>query len=88
MSFQKFVYCTSGINDTGGKFATGIIYTCSKLVAKCHRYQRNHRGNFAAGVVGIGGKFATGDNDTASKSPPVSKTLEVNLQQFSTTHGK
>ncbi len=41
--------------------------------------------NFAAGVIGTDGKFATGDNDTASKSPPVSKTSAVNLPLVSTT---
>jgi hypothetical protein len=30
--------------------------------------------DFAAGVVGTRGKLATSDNDTSSKSPPVSMT--------------
>ncbi len=41
--------------------------------------------DFAAGVVGTRGKLATSDNDTASKSPPVSMTPAVNLPQVSTT---
>jgi hypothetical protein len=70
--------CTTGINDTGGKFATAVNDTGGKL---CRRYQR-HRpqnwppvsttpaANFAtsfASVVDTGGKFATGVNDTGGK---------------------
>ncbi len=57
--------CTTGINDTGGKFATGV----------------NHTANFAtsfAGVVDTEGKFATGVNDTGGNLPPVSTTPVVN----------
>jgi hypothetical protein len=39
----------TGVVDTGGKFAAGIIGTGGKLVAKV-----------ATGVVDTGGKFATG----------------------------
>jgi hypothetical protein len=42
-----------GVNDTGGKFATGVIDT-----------GRNFP-NFAAGIVDTGGKFATGVNNTS-----------------------
>jgi hypothetical protein len=44
--------CTTGINDTGGKFATGVNDT---------------GGEIAAGINDIGGKFATGINDTGGK---------------------
>ncbi len=47
--------CTTGINDTGGKFATGINDTVGKF---CHQF---------ASVVDTGSKFATGVNDTGSK---------------------
>jgi hypothetical protein len=49
---QIKVLCTTGINDTSGKFATGISDTSSK---------------FAGGVYNIGGKFATGINDTVGE---------------------
>ncbi len=42
--------CTTGVNDTGGKFATGVNDIGGKLppvsttpVANCHRYQRHRR---------------------------------------------
>ncbi len=58
--------CTTIINDTCGKFATGI----------------NDSGiNFAtssAGVVDTGGKFATVVNNAGGKLPPVSVTLVAN----------
>ncbi len=44
--------CTTGINDTGGKFATGVNDTGGKI---------------AAGINDAGGKFATGVNDTGGK---------------------
>ena len=44
--------CTTGINDTGGKFATGTNDTGGKI---------------AAGINDTGGKFATGVNDTGGK---------------------
>jgi hypothetical protein len=47
--------CTTGINDTGGKFATGVSTPAA-----------NFSTNFASGVD-TGGKFATGVNDTGSK---------------------
>jgi hypothetical protein len=43
---------TTGINDTGGKFATSINDT---------------GGKFAAGINDTVGKFATGVNDTGGK---------------------
>ncbi len=44
--------CTTGINDTGGKFATGVNDTGGKI---------------AAGINTAGGKFATGIRDTGGK---------------------
>ncbi len=44
--------CTTGINDTGGKFATGVNDTGGKI---------------AAGINNSGGKFATGISDTGGK---------------------
>jgi hypothetical protein len=54
--------CISGINDTGGNFATGINNTGSKFVT-----------SFAS-VVDTGGKFATCVNDTGGNLPLVSRT--------------
>jgi hypothetical protein len=51
--------CTTGINDTGGKFATGL---------------NNTGGKFATGLNDTGGKFATCINSTGGKLPPVSTT--------------
>ncbi len=43
-------WCTTGINDTGGKFATGVNDTGGNIAAGindtggiCHRYQRHRR---------------------------------------------
>jgi hypothetical protein len=47
-----FPLYSTGVNDTGGKFATGVNNSRG-LVAK-----------FAAGVVVTGGKFATSFGDT------------------------
>jgi hypothetical protein len=44
--------CTTGINDTGSKFATGVNDTGGKI---------------AAGINDTGGKFATGISDTGGK---------------------
>jgi hypothetical protein len=44
--------CTTGINDTGGKFATGVNDTGGKI---------------AAGINDTGSKFANGINDTGGK---------------------
>jgi hypothetical protein len=58
--------CTTGINDTGGKYATGA----TTLAA-----------NFASGTAGVvdnGGKFAT-VKDTSGKLPSVSATPVANL---------
>jgi hypothetical protein len=47
--------CTTGINDTGGKFATGISDTGGKFFT------------IFANIVDTGGKFATGVNDAGGK---------------------
>ncbi len=47
--------CTAGINNTGGKFATGINKIGGKIVA---------------GINDTGGKFATGINDISGKILP------------------
>ena len=44
--------CTTGINDTGGKFATGVSDTGGKI---------------AAGINDTGGKCATGVSDAGGK---------------------
>jgi hypothetical protein len=44
--------CTTGINDTGGKFALGVNDTGGKI---------------AAGINDTGDKFATGTSDTGGK---------------------
>jgi hypothetical protein len=69
--------CTTGINDTGGKFANGVNETCGKLATGIKDTSGNlppvsatPAANFAtsfAGVVVTGGKFATGVNDTGGK---------------------
>jgi hypothetical protein len=65
---------TTGINDTGGKFATVVNDTGGKI---------------AAGINDTGGKFATGINDTGGNFfPPVSLVLLIsmaNLPPVSTT---
>jgi hypothetical protein len=45
--------CTTGVNDTGGKFATGVNDTAG--------------GKISAGINDTGGNFATGINDTGGK---------------------
>jgi hypothetical protein len=59
--------CTTGINDTGGKFAPGVNVTGSK---------------FATGINDTGGKFFTGINDTGWWLP-VSLTPVANLPPVS-----
>jgi hypothetical protein len=54
-------WCTTGNNDTGGKFATGVNHT---------------GGNIAAGINDTGSKFATGINQNRRQIlPPVSLVL-------------
>jgi hypothetical protein len=80
------VKCTTGINDTGGKFATGINNTGGKIAAgindtggKFATGISDTGGKFATGVNDTGGKFATGVNDAGGKLPPVSTTPAVSL---------
>ncbi len=55
-----FKLFATGVVDTGGKFATGIVTTQGELVAK-----------FDAGVVDTRGKFAADVVDTGDNLPPV-----------------
>jgi hypothetical protein len=81
--------CTTGINDTGGKFATGVNDTGGKIAVGINDTGGNFAtsisdtifasvvdtgGKFATGVNDTGGKFATGVNDAGGKLPPVSTT--------------
>jgi hypothetical protein len=85
-------WCTTGINDNGGKFA---IYRQQI----CHWYQQQRWQIFppvslvllitvanlppvsTIRAVDTGGKFATGVNDASGKLPPVSTTPAANLSQ-------
>jgi hypothetical protein len=63
--------CTTGINNTGSKNASGVNYTVE----------------FATGLNDIGGKFSTstaGVVETGGNLPPVSLTLAVNFPLVST----
>jgi hypothetical protein len=69
--------CTTGVNDTGGKFATGVNDTDGKLppvsttpAASLPPVSTTPAANFATSfpcAVDTGGKFATGVNDTGDK---------------------
>ncbi len=65
--------CTTGINYTGSKFATGT--TCVVDTS----------GRFASGVNDTRSKFVTGVNDTGGKLPPVTMTQAANLPSVSIT---
>jgi hypothetical protein len=65
--------CTTGINDTGGKFATSFASVVDT------------GGKFATGVNDTGGKFAAGVTDTGGNLPPVSTTPAANLPPVSIT---
>jgi hypothetical protein len=56
--------CTTGINNSSGKFATCINKTGGKFAIG------------TAGVVDTGGKFATGVHDSAGKLQPVANNGE------------
>jgi hypothetical protein len=58
--------CTTGINDTGGKFATGVNHPAAKLPLVSTTLVTNFSTIFDS-VVNTGGKFATGVNDTVGK---------------------
>ena len=70
--------CTTGINDTGGKFVTGVNDTGSKIAAGINDSVVDTGGKFAADVNDTGGKFATGVNGAGGKLPPVSTTSVAN----------
>jgi hypothetical protein len=58
--------CTTGVSDTGGKFATGVNDTGGKLPP----VSTTPAANFATSspcVVDTGGKFVTGVSDTGGK---------------------
>jgi hypothetical protein len=84
--------CTTGINDTGGKFTTGVNDSGGKLSATpvanfstIFSSVVDTGGKFATGVNDTGSKFATGVNDAGGKLPPVSTTPAANLPPMSTT---
>jgi hypothetical protein len=69
--------CTTGVNNTSGKFATGVNDTGGKLPPVLTTPAANFAtsspcvvdtgGKFATGVNDTGGKFAAGVNDTGGK---------------------
>ncbi len=76
--------CTTGVNDTGGKFATGVNDNGGKLPP----VSTTPAANFATSspcAVDTGGKFAPSVNDAGGKLPPVSTTPAANLPPASTT---
>ncbi len=84
--------CTTSVNDTGGKFATGVNDTRWQIAASIN----DTGGKFATGIndtganfatispcaVDTGGKFATGVNDTDGKLPPVSTKPVANCHRY------
>jgi hypothetical protein len=50
--------CTTGVNDTGGKFAAGVNSTRETGGKTCNRW-RWYRRQFATGVIDTGGKWDT-----------------------------
>ncbi len=87
--------CTTGVNDTGGKFATGVNNTGGNLPPVSVTPAANFAtsppcvvdtsGKFATGVNDTGGKFAAGVNDAGGKFPPVSTTPAANFPPVSLT---
>ncbi len=87
--------CTTGVNDTGGEFATGgklppvsttpaanlppVSTTPAANFATSSPCVVNTGGKFATSVNDTGGKFAAGVNDAGGKLPPVSTTPAANL---------
>jgi hypothetical protein len=51
----------TGVNDTSGKFAAGVVDTGGNLPP----VSLIPEANFAAGIVDTGGKFATGIDNTS-----------------------
>ncbi len=58
--------CTIGINDTGGKIATGVNNTGGNLPPVSTTPAANSATSLAS-AIDTGGKFATGVNDTGGK---------------------
>jgi hypothetical protein len=61
---------TTGINDTGGKFAASVNYTCDMTPA-ANLPLVSLAANFATGTAGFvdtSGKFATGVNNVPKKN--------------------
>jgi hypothetical protein len=73
-----FPLFATGVNDTGGKFAAGVVDTCGNL-PPVSTTQGEMVAKFAAGVIDTGGKFAAGVVDTGGNLPPVSLTPVANL---------
>jgi hypothetical protein len=65
--------CTTGIKDTGGKFATSFASVVDT------------GGKFAISVNDTSGKFAAGVNDTGCNLPPERTTPVANLPPVSMT---
>jgi hypothetical protein len=68
----------TGVVDTGGKFAAGMVTPVATLPL-VSTIQGELVANFAAGVVDTCGKFAAGVVDTGGNLPPVSLTPVVHL---------
>ncbi len=64
--------CTTAINDTGGKFATGINDTSANVASS------------SACVVDTGGKFATGVVDTGVIDTGVNDASGKQREQYQT----
>ncbi len=77
--------CTTGINDTGGKFATGVNNTGGKIAAGIN----DTSGKFATGISDTGGKFFPSFSLAllipAANLPPVSTIPAANLPPVSMT---
>jgi hypothetical protein len=77
--------CTTGVNDTGGKFATGVNNTGGKLppVSRhrrqiCHRYQRHRRKIFPPVPLVLLANLPPVSTIPAANLPPVSLTTVAN----------
>ncbi len=86
--------CTTGINDTGGKFpvsntpAAKLPPVSTVLVANfatSFTSVVDFSGKFATGVNDTDGKFATGVNNAGGKLPQVPTTQAANLPPVYTT---
>ncbi len=96
-SLILFPLFATGVNDTGGKFAAGVVDFAAGVVdtggnfppasltpvANLPTTQGELVAKFAAGVVDTGGKFAAGVVDTGGNLRPVSLTPSANLSPVS-----